>query len=65
VLSLHVQQIEAATPLRAAIEVVERKGRGHPDSICDALAEDVSLALSHIYRERFGTILYHNVENSE
>jgi S-adenosylmethionine synthetase len=62
VLNLHIQAIEAATPLRAPIEVVERKGRGHPDSICDALAEEVSLALSRIYRQTFGTILHHNVD---
>jgi S-adenosylmethionine synthetase len=62
VLSLHIQEIEAARLLRAPIEVVERKGRGHPDSICDALAEEVSLALSRTYRETFGTILHHNVD---
>src|SRR5579883_2619317 len=43
-------------------EIVERKGRGHPDSICDALAEELSLGLSRFYRERFGVILHHNVD---
>jgi S-adenosylmethionine synthetase len=62
VLRLHVQQIEPATPPRAPVEIVERKGKGHPDSICDALAEEMSLALSRIYRETFGTILHHNVD---
>jgi hypothetical protein len=34
------------TPVeRQRIESVERKGKGHPDSICDAVAEAVSLAL--------------------
>src|SRR3990170_2340817 len=61
-LRLHVQQIEAATLGRAPVEIVERKGKGHPDSICDDLAEQVSLALSRVYRERFGTILHHNVD---
>lgn len=31
------------------VEVVERKGKGHPDSICDALAEEVSRALIREY----------------
>jgi S-adenosylmethionine synthetase len=62
VLRLHVQQIEAARPPRGPVEIVERKGTGHPDSICDALAEEVSLALSRIYRETFGIILHHNVD---
>lgn len=43
-------------------EVVERKGLGHPDTICDALAEEVSIALSKYYLENFGTILHHNVD---
>jgi S-adenosylmethionine synthetase len=60
VLHLHIRQIEAATPTR--VEIVERKGKGHPDSICDALAEEVSLALSRAYREMFGVILHHNVD---
>ena len=46
----------------AAFEVVERKGLGHPDTICDALAEEVSLGLSRYYLERFGLILHHNVD---
>jgi S-adenosylmethionine synthetase len=44
------------------VEIVERKGTGHPDSICDALAEAASLALCRLYRERFGMILHHNVD---
>ncbi len=46
----------------AGVEIVERKGLGHPDSICDALAEEVSLALCRFYRERFGVVLHHNVD---
>jgi S-adenosylmethionine synthetase len=44
------------------VEVVERKGLGHPDTVCDALAEQVSLGLCAFYRERFGTVLHHNVD---
>ena len=44
------------------VEIVERKGLGHPDSICDAIMEDISLALSREYRERFGLILHHNID---
>lgn len=46
------------------VEIVERKGRGHPDTICDALSEELSLGLSRFYRERFGAILHHNVDKS-
>jgi S-adenosylmethionine synthetase len=36
------------------VEVVERKGLGHPDTICDALAEHISVRLSRHYLEQFG-----------
>ena len=55
------------SPLEAAdeqIEVVERKGLGHPDTICDALAENLSRNLCREYRKRFGTILHHNVDKA-
>ncbi|WP_368855540.1 methionine adenosyltransferase, partial [Escherichia coli] len=43
------------------VEVVERKGVGHPDTICDALAETLSRELSQAYLARFGEVLHHNV----
>src|SRR3989304_1096796 len=46
------------------VEVVERKGLGHPDTICDALAETLSRNLCREYRERFGKILHHNVDKA-
>ena len=42
--------------------MVERKGIGHPDTICDALVEELSRSLSRFYLERFGQILHHNVD---
>ena len=47
-----------------SIEIVERKGLGHPDTICDMLSERLSVALSHHYLERFGHILHHNVDKA-
>lgn len=44
------------------VEMVERKGLGHPDTICDALAERLSCALSHHYLKNCGRILHHNVD---
>ena len=46
------------------VEVVERKGLGHPDTICDALAETLSRNLCREYRSRFGKILHHNVDKA-
>ena len=44
------------------IEIVERKGIGHPDSISDGIAESVSRALCNAYIERFGAIMHHNTD---
>ncbi len=43
-------------------EIVERKGLGHPDYICDAIMERVSIELCKEYLKRFGTILHHNID---
>jgi S-adenosylmethionine synthetase len=52
----------AHDPALRDVEVVERKGLGHPDTICDALAEEISWSLSRYYLQRFGRILHHNVD---
>ena len=44
------------------VEIVERKGLGHPDTICDALSEQFSIALSRFYLQKFDLILHHNVD---
>ena len=52
-----------AVPVDAQpLEIVERKGKGHPDTICDAIAEAVSIQLSKAYQETFGRILHHNID---
>ncbi len=43
-------------------EIVERKGIGHPDTICDGLCEAVSLALSKYYFQKFKKVLHHNLD---
>jgi S-adenosylmethionine synthetase len=47
------------------IEMVERKGLGHPDSLADCMAEEVSRALSKEYVRRYGAILHHNTDKLE
>mgnify|MGYP001577001757 CR=1 FL=1 len=44
------------------VEIVERKGTGHPDSICDGVAEEVSIALCKEYIKECGSILHHNTD---
>lgn len=49
-------------PDHQEVEVVERKGLGHPDTLCDAVAERISVRLCRSYLDRFGMILHHNVD---
>jgi S-adenosylmethionine synthetase len=44
------------------VELVERKGLGHPDYISDASAEAASRELSKYYLKNFGRILHHNLD---
>jgi len=46
------------------LEIVERKGLGHPDYICDAIMDRISVRLSKEYLEKFGNIMHHNADKS-
>ncbi len=43
-------------------EIVERKGAGHPDTLCDVIAEKVSNAYSQFCITKYGTVLRHMVD---
>lgn len=45
-------------------EIVERKGIGHPDTICDGVAEKVSQILSQYYLKKFKKVLHHNLDKA-
>ncbi|MEM2924916.1 MAG: methionine adenosyltransferase [Halobacteria archaeon] len=60
-----VEQITRTPIEEQKIELVERKGIGHPDSLCDGIAEAMSRALSNEYLNRFGRILHHNTDQVE
>jgi len=51
-------------PSRHPIEVVERKGIGHPDTLSDHLAEALSRAYSRHTQERFGMVLRHQFDKT-
>ena len=63
-MSVEISPLDSPSPATLPIEIVERKGVGHPDTICDALAESLSVALSRFYLDRFGAILHHNVDKA-
>lgn len=45
-------------------EIVERKGTGHPDTICDYLAENLSRELCLWYLKEYGAVMHHNVDKA-
>jgi len=54
------------TPIeKQRIELVERKGIGHPDSISDGLAEAVSCALCREYINKCKAVLHHNTDETQ
>src|SRR5580658_5452020 len=59
--SIHSEQLpDCVSDLQ--VEIVERKGIGHPDSIIDGACEAVSIALSKYYLDKFDVIFHHNVD---
>jgi len=45
-------------------ELVERKGLGHPDTVCDAVADACSRALCTYYLENYDRVYHHNVDKA-
>jgi S-adenosylmethionine synthetase len=63
--NIHVGPASGQAVDDQAVEIVERKGLGHPDSICDGVAETVSRALARTYLDRFGTVLHFNTDETQ
>jgi S-adenosylmethionine synthetase len=57
-----LEELEQAPVEQRRVELVERKGTGHPDSICDAIMEQGSVALCREYLDTFGHVLHHNLD---
>jgi S-adenosylmethionine synthetase len=63
--NIRVQALDRGAVEDQAVEIVERKGLGHPDSICDGIAEAVSRALAQEYVDRFGKVLHYNTDETQ
>lgn len=46
------------------VEIVERKGIGHPDTICDGAVERVAMYLTKYYYENFDFPLHFNIDKA-
>ncbi len=60
-----VEEINFTPVENREIEIVERKGIGHPDSVSDGIAESISRELSRYYLKNYGRILHHNTDQAE
>ncbi len=60
--SIVIKQAAFQPAHKQPVEIVERKGKGHPDTICDSISERVSIELSRAYSEATGHILHHNID---
>lgn len=59
-----VEPIRFQSVREMRVELVERKGVGHPDYIADSASEAASRALCEYYLKEFGTILHHNLDKT-
>lgn len=51
-------------PYEPSIEFVERKGLGHPDTLCDRLAEELACQLARDYEAHTGAVRHFNVDKA-
>ena len=58
--NIQVEPLRTVHIEEQTIELVERKGLGHPDSIADGISESVSRGLCRMYLDEFGRIPHHN-----
>ncbi|MDK1026693.1 MAG: methionine adenosyltransferase [Actinomycetota bacterium] len=56
--------LTSRAPYAPPIEFVERKGTGHPDTICDHLAEKLARQLARDYEKHTGAIRHFNVDKA-
>ena len=62
VATINVERFECPTTADQPIEIVERKGIGHPDSMCDGIMEYAAVRLAQEYRHRLGRVAHFNLD---
>jgi S-adenosylmethionine synthetase len=63
-MTLVLEALPAMPVARQRVELVERKGIGHPDMICDSVVEAISLGLNRMYLEEVGVIPHYNIDKA-
>ncbi|MFH7340609.1 methionine adenosyltransferase [Streptomyces sp. KHY 26] len=57
-----LSELRTPLPHELAVEVVERKGIGHPDTLADGIAELASIRYSRHCLDTVGVVLHHNLD---
>lgn len=59
-----VEPFDAIPTFKRRFEIVERKGVGHPDTICDLVMDSISVELSKLYLKESGIVQHHNLDKA-
>lgn len=61
-MNLIVERLKQPTLEELEVEIVERKGLGHPDHVCDSIMDKASVELSKEYIKKAGIVMHHNLD---
>jgi len=61
---INVNQLRTYPVPKQKIEIVERKGLGHPDTISDMVMNQLSVELCKLYLKEFNAVLHYNLDKS-
>jgi len=61
-MQVFIEKLNQTPVSEQKIEIVERKGIGHPDSLIDAVCESASRVVSQYYIKKKGFICHHNLD---
>lgn len=60
--AIQIREAACLPMSRQPQEYVERKGIGHPDTMCDSIMESIAVALASEYLRTAGRILHYNID---
>ncbi len=61
---VEVERSKRVATQRRRFEIVERKGLGHPDTICDLVVDSICVELAKQYMREYGQLMHFNVDKA-
>jgi S-adenosylmethionine synthetase len=62
--NINISNINKTLQDSLPVEIVERKGLGHPDTICNSIVDEISNEYSKYCIKHFGKVLHHNFDKA-